>query len=214
MGSSLIPLILLLVLKRKSNLSKILLMYFISSILLDSLTFYFYKFEERNSYFLTPCYFAYHFGLFSLFFYKSLNSQFLKKYVLLGFFLGSILLSFRAYFLGGFNGYDEKSWFGIQIFFISFTLFIFKFEFFRTKKNILNNSNFLISGGLFLVSFFPLLSGLFQKQLYETSVDYFQVSLIIVNFSNIVANLLYARGIYFLTPTATPMPSQRPRELS
>jgi hypothetical protein len=204
MASTLVPISMILFKFKNTILHKILFCYFFSSIILDSLTYYFYTFPKIDAYFLTPFYFLYHFGLISFFFYFSNFKKSLKTFIISGFIIGTISLIIRSIYIGGFKGYDEKSWFGIQLYFILLALLVFNNEVSKIQKSIFKNSTFLISAGLLLVSLFPLLSGLFQKQIFETSPDFFQFSLMIVNVSNITANLIYAKGIFHLKPTSIP----------
>jgi hypothetical protein len=211
-ATTLLPLYFITKKLRGSLADTILFCYLLFSFILDSLTFYIYKVLDQNSYWLTPFYFINNFIILSCFFQKSSNDTFIEKRLPIFIVIGSLFLIIRILFFKAAIRYDEISWFAIQVYFIIMSLYIIRNQAFTIKRQLSQNSIFLISLGVFIYSFFPLFSGLIQSKLYATSPDYFQISLIILNISNILSYILMARGIYFLTPTAFLKPSQQPRE--
>jgi hypothetical protein len=197
---------------RFSSANRLIFSYLLISFILDCITFYIYKAFNKNSYWLTPFYFINNFLILSLFFQETSLDNLLKKRLPLFIIIGCLFLISRILFFKAMIKYDEISWFFIQTYFIILCLYIIRDQTITSKKALSRNPLFLIPLGVFIYSFLPLFSGLIQSKLYAASPDYFQISLIILNISNILSYFLMARGIYFLTPTATPKPSQQPQK--
>lgn len=214
MFTTLIPLLFAFKGSRFSLLHQILFFHFSVGFLLDVITFCIYFFYDENSYWLTPFYYANFFGVVSYFLFKSTNIVLLKRALPWIIAVGLVVLFLRVFWFIGLTKYDAQAWFGIQVYFICLHIIIMRKELFKLNITPFRNPFFLISAGFIIGCVFPLISGLLQYKLYETSPDYFQISLIILNLSFVVANLIIGRGIYLLRPTSSPKPSPPLRGLS
>ena len=181
-----------------SNLHKLLFIYYLADILLNVSTFIIYKFYDYDSYWLDPLYYVNFLGVISLFIYKSTNITILKRGILFLAPLGLLAALYRAFAVVNLKQYDEYSWFCIQAYFVIIHLIVIRKELLNPKILVSKNPLFLISSGFLIACIFPIVSGILQHKLYEMSPDYFQISLIVLNLSFIVSNLIIARGIYFL----------------
>ncbi len=186
--------------------ARFIFMYLLLGVVVDSITFYFYKIKNQNSYWLTPFYFLQFFVLLSFAFRSFLNEYYQKKAMVFLIFLGIFLLICRYFFFDYINNYDNIAWFFIQLYYVVLCLVFFYFQTKFTKSTLYRNSFFIFTLAVFINCLMPLLSNLLQYSLYETSPVYFTYALLIINISGIIANLLIFRAIQFLTPISTPKP--------
>lgn len=195
-----------------STVAKLLIFYFAFGLVLDSMTFYIYKFLDQNSYWSAPLYYFNYFFILSWILYLLLKNHIFSKYLVYLIAAGFTFLSSRLIFFNNINTYDNIAYFSIQLYFVLVCLIIFFIQSQKTKIKIFNSPLTLISAGIFLNCLLPLISNLLQYNLYETSPVYFQIALIILNLSAIVANIFFFFAFKHITPTSTPKPSQLPRE--
>lgn len=195
----------------KTKQTKLMAFYLIFGLILDLITFYIYKVLDQNSYWLTPFYYFNFFVVISLIKFHFSNGILFKKILLLAIGIGVVFLTYRVY-SNGLESYDNITWFIIQLYYILLCCFIFYHELKNPKIKPLKNSFFLFASAVFINCFVPLITNLLQHQFYETSPVYFQIALIILNLSTIIANFFFFFAFKHLIPTSTPKPSQLPRE--
>ncbi len=195
-----------------SIITKLLIFYFAFGLILDGMTFYIYKFLDQNSYWSAPLYYFNYFVILSCVLYFFLKNHIFSKYLTYLMSLGCLFLMSRLLFFNDINTYDNIAYFSIQSYFVLVCLITFYIQAQKPQIRFFNHPLSLISAGIFLNCLLPLISNLLQYNLYETSPIYFQIALIILNISAIIANIFFFLAFKHLTPTSTPKPSQLPRE--
>ena len=180
----------------------IIIIHFVIISLLDIFTFYVYKVQNQNSFWLTPIYVPNVFLGVGLFCYFANPNGFYKKIFKSQIIILGTLLLIKMLFYTTYIAYDEWVWLLLQIFCIIFCLTYLYFLFNYNKKAIFRNPHSFIVIGFLLAMVTPLFSNFLQFYLLEISKDYFTYSLLILNIAAIIAYLLIIRGLLLSKPSS------------
>jgi hypothetical protein len=193
--TGLVPVGIAIFFRKKDNWLTYLIWLFIIVTLLDITTFIVYKFLKQNIQWISPFYMFVIVVLLPIYFYHAIKETYLKKILILFQVIALLALTSKFVFSPNFSKYDQWSWLGIQIYIEILCIFNLFFVF-RNLRSVTNNPHLYVSIGLFFMFFTPMFSSFFQDELYKTSPYYYQISLIILNFSSIISYLIVAVGIY------------------
>ncbi len=190
---------------------KILFFNFLIMSILDISVFYCYKFLDINLHWIDPFYIFINILSIPLFIFYSLTNQKARRYVILTQVLLFIFVIVRMIIRNNISSYDQWTWLILQIVMTFLLLYSTYFVFTDTKKVLFKNSLLNVNLAYILMYFMPLLSNFFQYEFFDTSEDYYQISLLILNVTACLALLIIIGGILKLRkktkPTSSPTPS-------
>lgn len=178
--------------------SKYLFYYFLGLSILDIITFCVYKFLGQDSYYLSPFYLFVSFIPFSIIYYLGLSNTLVKKVIAIVTVFLSLLFLLKFVFFVQWNLYNIENNLVLKIYKIIVCLLAFNFFLKDASKSLLKMPLFLITFGFFIIGVVPIISDFIRERLFETSPEYFQISLMIINITAIIAYYLMGKGLVLL----------------
>ena len=184
--------------------SKYLFYYFLGLSILDIITFYVYKFLGQDSYYLSPFYLFTSYIPFAFLYYFALPNKILKRGIIIVTGVLSSLFLFKLTLLVQWNAHNIENSFLVKIYKIIVCLIAFNFILKDASKSLVKTPLFMVTMGFFMNSMIPIVSDFIRKHLFETSPEYFQISLMIMNITAIIAYYLMGRGLVLLRKPIIP----------
>lgn len=178
--------------------SKYLFYYFLGLSILDIITFYVYKFLGQDSYYLSSVYLFTSYLPFAFLYYHALPNKMLKGGIFIVTGLLSSLFLLKMTFLVQWNEHNIENNFLVKIYKIIVCLIAFNFILKDASKSLVKTPLFMITMGLFINSTIPIVLDFIREYVFETSPEYFQISLMIINITAIVAYYLMGKGLVLL----------------